>query len=122
MAVSSQGLLCYFNYTPLTITSMQVSDSAEPIDASTMANPAGSPRTLVTGYAPSRTLDVDVISNVMITAGTSGDITIGGTGNFFTYNGVATVQSSSLTGRTDDVLRGSLTFVVTESGGFLGFG
>lgn len=122
MAVSSQGLFCYFNYTPLTITSMQVSDATEPVDASTMASPAGSPRTLVAGYASSRTLDVEVISNVLIPAGTSGDITIGGTGNFFTYNGVATVQSSSMSGSTDDLVRGSLTFSVTDSSGFSGFG
>ena len=121
MAQSSQGILCIFNNNPLTVTSVQVSQSTEVVDATNLNAAPNARKKYVNGFAFDHELTVDVISTSVVSVGQSGDILITGGNAFQTFNGTATVQSSTVSGSVGDIMRGAVTFKLGLVGGFSGF-
>ena len=76
MATSAQGLSVTFGGSGLTITSVQVSDTQDLLDATHLGVPANGKRVFVGGFASDREVTVDYISNTILTAGTSGSLSI----------------------------------------------
>ena len=107
MATSSQGLSVTFASSTLTITSVQVQDTQELIDATHLGIPANARRVFVGGFASDREVTVDYISTTILTAGQSGSLSISSP---ISITGNATVSSASIGGSVGDFIRGSATF------------
>jgi hypothetical protein len=106
---SAQGLTFTFGGTALTITSVQVSDQQDLIDGSHLGIAPNGRREYVGGFATMREVSVDIISSTVLTAGTSGAISITGP---LSFTGNATLVSSSTGGSVGDLVKGSATFRV----------
>lgn len=107
MATSAQGLSVTFASSGLTITSVQVQDTQELVDATHLGVAANARRLFVGGFASDREVTVDYISNTILTAGQSGSLSISAP---ISITGNATVSSASIGGSVGDFIRGSATF------------
>jgi hypothetical protein len=76
--ISSQGLTFVFGGTTLTITSVQVNDTQDLIDGSHLGIGPNARREYVGGFATNREVQIDYISNTILTAGVSGAMSITG--------------------------------------------
>jgi hypothetical protein len=107
MATSAQGLTFTFGGSTITVTSVQVNDSQDLLDATHLGVAPNGKRIFVGGFATDREVQVDYISSTILGAGDSGSLSISGP---FAFSGNATVSSASLGGSVGDFVRGSATF------------
>lgn len=107
MAVSAQGMTFAFGGSTLTITSVQVSDTQDLLDATHLGIAPNAKREFVGGFATNREVQIDYISTTILTAGTSGNLSIAGP---FSISGTATLSSASIGGSVGDFVRGQATF------------
>lgn len=107
MATSAQGLTFTFGGTGVTVTSVQVSDTQDLVDATHLGIAPNARRVYVGGFTSDREITVDYISGAILTAGQSGALFISGP---MSFNGNATIASASLGGSVGDFVRGSATF------------
>lgn len=107
--VSAQGLTFTFGGTTLTITSVQVNDTQDLIDGSHLGIGPNQRREFVGGFATDREVTIDYISTNILTAGTSGALSITGP---IAFSGNATCASASLGGSVGALVSGSATFRV----------
>jgi len=107
MATSAQGLTFTFGGTGVTVTSVQVSDTQDLVDATHLGIAPNARRVYVGGFTSDREITVDYISGTILTAGQSGGLFISGP---MSFNGNATIASASLGGSVGDFVRGSATF------------
>jgi hypothetical protein len=113
--ISAQGLT--FSFTTATgtasgtlvVTSVQVNDTQDLIDGSHLGIPQNGRREYVGGFATDREVTIDYISNVILTAGTSGTLTIAGP---LSFSGNATLANASIGGSVGALISGSATFRV----------
>ena len=123
MAVSPQGLaFVEFSGSALTITSVQVTDTKDLSDATHLGVAPNARRLRVGVSAVDREVTADVISNTQIQVGQSGGISFRISDSGLILAGVATVQSSSLTASTGDIVRGTVVWKLQDAGGFSGGG
>jgi hypothetical protein len=108
--ISAQGLTFSFGGTVMTVTSVQVSDSQDLIDGSHLGIAPNGRKEFVGGFATTREINVDLISTTILTAGTSGALSI--TGPFQFTGQTATITSANLGGSVGEIVRGSVTFRV----------
>lgn len=108
--ISAQGLTFSFGGTVLTVTSVQISDQQDVIDGSHLGIAPNGRREWVGGFATNREISVDVISQTVLTAGTSGALSITGPIQF--TGQTATITSASVGGSVGDLVKGSVTFKV----------
>lgn len=108
--VSAQGLTFVFGGSTLTITSVQVNDTQDLLDGSHLGIAPNSRREYVGGFATDREVSIDYISNIILTAGSSGALSITGPINFTGVN--ATISSATIGGSVGDLVKGSATFRV----------
>lgn len=106
-AVSAQGLTFTWGGTTVAVTSVQVNDAQDLLDATTLNVASNGKRVFVGGFATDREVQIDYISSTILTAGASGSLSIAGP---FSFSGNATVASASLGGSVGDFVRGSATF------------
>lgn len=109
MSISAQGLTFSFGGSNLTVTSFQVNDTQDLIDATHLGVAPNARRLFVGGFATDREVTCDYISTGIITAGTSGALAISGPVSF---SGNATVSSASIGGSVGALISGSATFRV----------
>jgi hypothetical protein len=107
MATSAQGLTFTFGGSAVTVTSVQVSDSQDLLDATHLGIPSNGKREFVGGFATNREVQIDYINTTILTAGSSGALSISGP---MSFSGNATVSQASLGGSVGDFVRGSATF------------
>ena len=107
MATSAQGLTFTFGGSGLTVTSVQVNDTQDLLDATHLGVPPNGKRIFVGGFATDREVQVDYISDTILTSGQSGSLSISGP---MSFSGNATVSNASLGGSVGDFVRGSATF------------
>lgn len=107
MATSAQGLTFTWMGTTVAVTSVQVNDSQDLLDATTLNIAPNGRRVFVGGFATDREVQIDYISNNILTAGDSGTLDIAGP---LTFNGTATLSNASIGGSVGDFVRGSATF------------
>lgn len=107
MAISAQGLTFSFGGSAITVTSVQVNDSQDLLDATHLGIPPNGKREFVGGFATDREVQIDYISSTILTAGTSGALSISGP---LSFSGNATMSSASIGGSVGDFIRGSATF------------
>ena len=107
MATSAQGLTFTFGGSTVTVTSVQVNDTQDLLDATHLGVPPNGKRIFVGGFATDREVQIDYISSTILTAGQSGALAISGP---FAFSGNATVSNASLGGSVGDFVRGSATF------------
>ena len=114
--VSAQGLTFSFQTAAgstagsvITITSVQVSDTQDLIDGSHLGIAPNGRREYVGGFATDREVQIDYISQNILTAGVSGTVTISGP---LSFSGNATIASSSIGGSVGALVSGSATFRV----------
>lgn len=107
MSVSAQGMTFNFGGSTLTVTSVQVSDSQDLLDATHLGIAPNARRVFIGGFATEREVQIDYISTTILTAGTSGALSISGP---FSISGTATLSSASIGGSVGDFVRGSATF------------
>lgn len=107
--VSAQGLTFTFGGTTLTITSVQVNDTQDLIDGSHLGIGPNQRREFVGGFATDREVTIDYISTSILSAGTSGALSITGP---ITFSGNATCASASIGGSVGALISGSATFRV----------
>jgi hypothetical protein len=107
--ISSQGLTFSFGGSALTVTSVQVNDSQDLIDGSHLGIAPNGRREYVGGFATQREVSIDIISQTVLSAGSSGAISITGP---LSFTGNATIVSSSVGGSVGDLIKGSVTFRV----------
>jgi hypothetical protein len=107
MATSAQGLTFTFGGSTVTVTSVQVNDTQDLLDATHLGVPPNGKRIFVGGFATDREVQVDYISSTILTAGQSGALAISGP---FAFSGNATVSNASLGGSVGDFVRGTATF------------
>lgn len=107
MAISAQGLTFSFGGTTITVTSVQVSDSQDLLDATHLGIAPNGKREFVGGFATDREVQIDYISSTILSAGTSGALAITGP---LAFSGNATMSSASIGGSVGDFIRGSATF------------
>ena len=107
---SAQGLTFTFGGTTLTITSVQVNDTQDLIDGSHLGIAQNGRREYVGGFATDREVQIDYISTNILSAGTSGVLSITGPLSFGTAN--ATIASASVGGSVGALISGSATFRV----------
>lgn len=107
--VSAQGLTFSFGGTNLTVTSVQVSDTQDLIDGSHLGIAPNARREYVGGFATDREVQIDYISTTVLTAGTSGALSISGP---MSFSGTATLSSASIGGSVGALISGSATFRV----------
>lgn len=107
--ISSQGLTFSFAGSTLIVTSVQVNDTQDLIDGSHLGIAPNGRREYVSGFATDREVTIDYISNVILTAGTSGALTIAGP---FAFSGNATCANASIGGSVGALISGSATFRV----------
>lgn len=107
--ISAQGLTFSFGGTALTVTSVNVSDQQDVIDGSHLGIAPNGRREWVGGFATNREVSIDVISTTILTAGTSGALSISGP---MSFSGNATITSASTGGSVGALISGSVTFKV----------
>jgi hypothetical protein len=107
MATSAQGLTFTFGGSNVTVTSVQVNDTQDLLDATHLGVAPNAKRIFVGGFATDREVQIDYISATILTAGVSGALAISGP---FSFSGNATVSNASLGGSVGDFVRGSATF------------
>ena len=107
--ISSQGLTFSFAGSTLTVTSVQVNDTQDLIDGSHLGIAPNGRREYVGGFATDREVTIDYISNVILTAGTSGTVTISGP---ISFSGNGTLANASIGGSVGALISGSATFRV----------
>jgi hypothetical protein len=107
MATSAQGLTFTFGGSTVTVTSVQVNDTQDLLDATHLGVAPNARRLFVGGFATDREVQIDYISSTILTAGSSGSLAISGP---FSFSGNATVSNASLGGSVGDFVRGSATF------------
>lgn len=107
MATSAQGLTFTFASSGVTVTSVQVSDTQDLVDATHLGIAPNARRVYVGGFTSDREITVDYISGTILTAGQSGALAISGP---MSFSGNATIASASLGGSVGDFVRGSATF------------
>jgi hypothetical protein len=107
MATSAQGLTFTFGGSNVTVTSVQVNDTQDLLDATHLGVAPNARRLFVGGFATDREVQIDYISATILTAGASGELAISGP---FSFSGDATVSNASLGGSVGDFVRGSATF------------
>ena len=110
MATSSQGLTFVFSGTTLTITSVQVNDNQDLLDATHLGVAPNGRRIFVGGLATDREVTIDYISTTILTAGGTGALSISAP---ISISGNATVASASIGASVGDFVRGSATFRLT---------
>jgi hypothetical protein len=106
MATSAQGLTFTFSGSALTVTSVQVNDTQDLLDATHLGVAPNGKRLFVGGFATDREVQFDYISSTILTAGNSGALSISGP---MSFSGNATISSASLGGSVGDFVRGSAT-------------
>ncbi len=110
--ITAQGLTFTFGGTTMTVTSVSVNDTQDLIDGSHLGIAPNGRREWVGGFATNREVSADAIYNnsgQLLLAGISGTLTIAGP---IAFSGVATVQSSSISGSVGDLVKGSVTWKV----------
>jgi hypothetical protein len=107
--VSAQGLTFTFGGSNLTVTSVQVSDTQDLVDGSHLGIAPGGRREFVGGFATEREVTIDYISTNVLSAGTSGSLSISGP---MSFSGSATLASASIGGSVGALISGSATFRV----------
>lgn len=107
MATSAQGLTFTFGGATVTVTSVQVNDTQDLLDATHLGVAPNGKRIFVGGFATDREVQIDYISSTILTAGQSGALAISGP---FAFSGNATVSAASLGGSVGDFVRGTATF------------
>lgn len=107
MATSAQGLTFTFGGSGITVTSVQVNDTQDLLDATHLGVAPNGKRIFVGGFATDREVQIDYISATILSAGTSGALSISGP---MSFSGNATISSASLGGSVGDFVRGSATF------------
>jgi hypothetical protein len=107
MATSAQGLTFTFGGSTVTVTSVQVNDTQDLLDATHLGVAPNARRLFVGGFATDREVQIDYISSTILVAGTSGALAIAGP---FSFSGNATCSNASLGGSVGDFVRGSATF------------
>lgn len=107
--ISAQGLTFSFGGTVLTVTSVNVSDQQDVIDGSHLGIAPNGRREWVGGFATNREVSIDIISTTVLTAGTSGALSISGP---MSFSGNSTITSASTGGSVGDLIKGSVTFKV----------
>jgi hypothetical protein len=107
--VSAQGLTFSFGGSNLTVTSVQVSDTQDLVDGSHLGIAPGGRREVVGGFATEREVTVDYISTTVLSAGSSGALSISGP---MSFSGNATLASASIGGSVGALISGSATFRV----------
>lgn len=107
MATSAQGLTFTFGNSTITVTSVQVNDTQDLLDATHLGVAPNGKRIFVGGFATDREVQIDYISATILAAGTSGALAITGP---MSFSGNATISSASLGGSVGDFVRGSATF------------
>lgn len=107
--VSAQGLTFTFGGSNLTVTSVQVNDTQDLIDGSHLGIAPGGRREYVGGFATDREVQIDYISTTILSAGTSGALSISGP---MSFSGNATLASASVSGSVGALISGSATFRV----------
>jgi hypothetical protein len=107
MSTSAQGLTFTFGGSGVTVTSVQVNDTQDLLDATHLGVAPNARRIFIGGFATDREVQIDYISTTILTAGQSGTMAISGP---FAFSGNATVSNASLGGSVGDFVRGSATF------------
>lgn len=107
MATSAQGLTFTFGTSSVTVTSVQVNDTQDLLDATHLGVAPNGKRIFVGGFATDREVQIDYISATILSAGTSAALSISGP---MSFSGNATISSASLGGSVGDFVRGSATF------------
>jgi hypothetical protein len=107
MGTSAQGLTFTFGGSNVTVTSVQVNDSQDLLDATHLGIAPNGKRVFVGGFATDREVQIDYINTTILAAGTSGAMSISGP---MSFSGNATVSQASLGGSVGDFIRGSATF------------
>ena len=107
MSVSAQGLTFSFGGSNITVTSVQVNDTQDLLDATHLGIAPNARRVFIGGCATDREVQIDYINTTILTAGTSGSLSISGP---MSFSGNATCSSASLGGSVGDFIRGSATF------------
>jgi hypothetical protein len=107
MGTSAQGLTFTFASSAVTVTSVQVNDSQDLLDATHLGVAPNARRLFVGGFATEREVQIDYISTTILSAGTSGALAISGP---LSISGNATISSASIGGSVGDFIRGSATF------------
>lgn len=107
--ISAQGMTFSFGGSNLTVTSVQVNDTQDLIDGSHLGIAPNGRREYVGGFATDREVQVDYISTNILTAGSSGALSISGP---ISFSGNATIASSSIGGSVGALISGSATFRV----------
>jgi len=107
MATSAQGLTFTFGGSGVTVTSVQVNDTQDLLDATHLGVAPNAKRIFVGGFATDREVQIDYINSTILTAGVSGALAISGP---MSFSGNATISSASLGGSVGDFVRGSATF------------
>jgi hypothetical protein len=107
MGTSAQGLTFTFGGSAVTVTSVQVNDSQDLLDATHLGIAPNGKRVFVGGFATDREVQIDYINTTILSAGSSGALSISGP---MSFSGNATVSQASLGGSVGDFIRGSATF------------
>ena len=107
MSTSAQGMTFTFGGSTVTVTSVQVNDTQDLLDATHLGVAPNARRIFVGGFATDREVQIDYINTTILTAGTSGAMAISGP---MSFSGNATISSASLGGSVGDFIRGSATF------------
>lgn len=107
MSTSAQGMTFTFGGSSVTVTSVQVNDTQDLLDATHLGVAPNARRIFVGGFATDREVQIDYINTTILTAGTSGSMSISGP---MSFSGNATISSASLGGSVGDFIRGSATF------------
>jgi hypothetical protein len=105
-AVSAQGMTVSFGGTTVAVTSVQVNDAQDLLDATTLNVAQNGKRVFVGGFATDREVQIDYISSTILAAGQSGTLSISGP---MAFSGPATIASASIGGSVGDFIRGSAT-------------
>lgn len=106
-AQSAQGLTFNFNSATILVTSVQVNDTQDLLDATHLGIAPNGKRVFVGGFATDREVQIDYISSSILSAGASGALSIAGP---MAFSGNATISAASLGGSVGDFVRGSATF------------
>ena len=109
MSVSAQGLTFSFGGSNITVTSVQVNDTQDLLDATHLGIAPNARRVFIGGFATDREVQIDYINTTILTAGTSGSLSISGP---MSFSGSATLASASIGGSVGALISGSATFRV----------
>lgn len=107
MSTSAQGLTFTFGGSGISVTSVQVNDTQDLLDATHLGVAPNGRRIFIGGFASDREVQIDYISSTILTAGASGALSISGP---MSFSGNATISAASLGGSVGDFVRGSATF------------